>query len=229
MLPIPPKKREPGFTPLIGLVKLGFAKDGPPSRSAFKFPQGGERGKGCEPWGWRQLPKKGASNLTSLFLNLSFQKLEGISSNKKHLEEIFCRQITKLRLFEDHEIQIHISVSYPKRTCSPEPRIWNLYLAKFVFRNKKPSWPGLGKYNYTVPAQALPFIQDFKEPMSEPLPLLPKAYWSTRGSACARWGNSNVERLFRVLRTAIPDACHVECHHFVSSRLRKTFPMESTN
>eukprot|EP00434_Breviolum_minutum_P006565 symbB.v1.2.005794.t1/scaffold317.1/size229983/5 len=43
---------------------------------------------------------------------------------------------------------------------------------------------GLGKYNYTVPAQALPFIRDFKEPMSEPLPLLPKAYWS--GSACAR-------------------------------------------
>ena len=104
------------------------------------------------------------------------------------------------RLFEDHEI--HISVSYPKRTCSPEtPELLTVeFSTKFVFRNKKPSWPGLGKYNYTVPAQALPFIRDFKEPMSELLPLLPKAYWS--GSACARWGNSNVERLFRVLRTA---------------------------
>eukprot|EP00435_Cladocopium_sp_Y103_P049081 s1955_g14.t1 len=45
---------------------------------------------------------------------------------------------------------------------------------------------GLGRYNYTVPAQALPFIQDFKPPMSEPLPMLPKAYWSPRGFACAR-------------------------------------------
>ena len=113
----------------------------------------------------------------------------GISGIAKFLQK---------RLFEDHEI--HVSVSCPKKTCSHEPRIWNLYLAKVAFRNKKPSWPGLGKYNYTVPAQALPFIRDFKEPMSEPLPLLPKAYWS--GSACARWGNSNVERLFRMLRTA---------------------------
>ncbi|CAK9116761.1 unnamed protein product [Durusdinium trenchii] len=43
---------------------------------------------------------------------------------------------------------------------------------------------GLGRYNYTVPSQALPFIEHFNPPMQE-VPLLPKAVRLGKNSACA--------------------------------------------
>ena len=36
------------------------------------------------------------------------------------------------------------------------------------------SHPGIGQYNYTVPEQALPFLQKFQRPLVNP-PTLPKA------------------------------------------------------